>query len=67
MLAVFAQHNKRLRLKCITFSTTIALQKSMSPFQQPPEDEKRKCHHMIIRVAMNNRIYHFRHRWGHHL
>ena len=53
-LAVSAQHKERLRLKFITFCTTIVLQKYMNPFEQPPEDEERKHHHMMI--AMNNRI-----------
>ena len=61
-LAVSAQH-KRLRLKFITFRTTIVLQKYMNPFEQPPEDEERKRHHVMIRVAMNNRIYRCRHRY----
>ena len=63
-LAVFAQHNERLRLKFIIFRTTILLQKYMNPFEQPQEeDEERKRHHGMIRVATNNRTYHFRHRY----
>ena len=62
-LAVSAQHNERLRLKFITFCTTIVLQKYMNPFEQPSEEEERKRHHMMIRVAMNDRIYRFRHRY----
>ena len=58
-LAVSAQHNERLRLKFITFRTTIVLQKYMTPFDQLREDEERKRHHVMIRVAMNNRIYRF--------
>ena len=61
-LAVSAQHNERLKLKFITFGTTIVLQ-NMNPFEQPPEDEERNCHHVMIRVAMNNRIYRFCHRY----
>ena len=68
-LAVFAQHNKRLRLKFITSSTTIVLQKSKKNNESfrvahggPLEDEERKCHGVMIRVAMNNRIYRFRQR-----
>ena len=30
---------------------------------EPPEDEERKRHHVMIRVAMNNRTYRFRHRY----
>ena len=66
-LAVSAQHNERLRLKFITFRTTIVLQKYMTPFEQLREDEERKRHHVMIRVAMNNRIYRFRHRYGSNL
>ena len=66
-LAVSAQHNQKLRLKFITFRTTIVLQKYMNPFEQPREDEERKRHHVMIRVAMNNRIYRFRHRSGRNL
>ena len=62
-LAVSAQHNERLRLKFITFRTTIVLQKYMNPFEQPPEDEERKRHHVMIRAAINNRTYRFRHRY----
>ena len=39
----------------------------MNPFEQPPEDEERKRRHVMIRVAMNNRIYHFPHRYGSNL
>ena len=66
-LAVSALHNERLRLKFITFRTTIVLQKYMTPFEQLREDEERKRHHVMIRVAMNNRIYRFRHRYGSNL
>ena len=66
-LAVSAQYNERLRLKFITFRATIVLQKYMNPFEQPPEDEERKRHHVMIRVAMNNRIYRLRHRYGSNL
>ena len=58
-LAVSAQHNERLRLKFITFQTIIVLQIYMNPFKQPPEDEEWKPHEVMIRVAMNNRIYLF--------
>ena len=63
-LAVSAQHNERLRSKFITFRTTIVLQKYMNPFEQPPEDEERKRHHVMIPVAMNNRIYLIHLRFG---
>ena len=63
-LAVSAQHNKRLRLKFFTFCTTTVLQKYVNPFEQPQEDEERKRHHVMIRVAMNYRIYLFPHRFG---
>ena len=66
-LAVSAQHNERLRLKFITFRTTTVLQKYMTPFEQLREDEERKRHHVMIRVAMNNRIYRFRHRYSSNL
>ena len=59
---MYAQHNKRLKLKFITFRTTLVLQKYMNAFEQPPEDEERKHHHVMIRVAMSNRIYLFHHR-----
>ena len=62
-LAVSAQHNEELRSKFITFSTTIVLQIYMNPYEQPPDDEERK-HPVMIRVAMNNRIYVFHHRFS---
>ena len=58
-LAVSALHNERLRLKFITFRTTIVLQIYMNPFEQPPKDEERKRHHVMIRVARNRRLYFF--------
>ena len=62
-LAVSAQHNQKLRLKFITFRTTIVLQKYMNRLEQPSEDEERKHHHVMIYVAMNNRICRFCHRY----
>ena len=56
-LAVSTQDNERLRLKFIAVHSTIVLQKYMNPFEQPPKDEERNCHHMMICVARNSRIY----------
>ena len=36
----------------------------MNPFEQPQEDEEWKPHEVMIRVAMNNRIYLFHHCFG---
>ena len=59
-----AQHNEKLRLKFITFCTTIVLKKKYTnPLEQPSEDKERKSHQVMISVAimMNNRIYSFHH------
>ena len=64
---MFAQHKERLIFKFITFCTTIVLQIYMNPFEQPSEDEERKRRHVMICIAMNNRIYRFRHRYGRNL